>query len=271
MLSGNLELFPLTDVLRFVARSGATGTVNVHRPGDAGRVLLVEGEVVGVEVEGLEAADLDAAIDLGVRLLEPEGGEFSLDLEPATGPVRLPVEEFLAEVARRRVEWQKILGSLGPLDRPLQVVPLVPEGASEITLTPLEWQVAVLADGRRALRDLAADSRSSEFAVARALLAMAAAGLLEIPSAEAAWPDDPTAEPQAPAREPAPPLARPAPPAAARPEPSGARAADDEEEDEDDVDPAELLRELGERPPGPRPRPALRPTREEQRLRLRSR
>src|SRR3989442_1636958 len=32
MLSGNLELFALADVLRFVARSGATGAVNVYRP-----------------------------------------------------------------------------------------------------------------------------------------------------------------------------------------------------------------------------------------------
>ena len=30
MLSGNLELFALADVLRFVARSGATGAVNIQ-------------------------------------------------------------------------------------------------------------------------------------------------------------------------------------------------------------------------------------------------
>src|SRR5438093_13784586 len=95
MLSGNLELFALADVLRFVARSGATGAVNIYRPSEGGRVLLSDGEVVGASVDAFEAADVDGAIEAGLRLLEGGGGDFALDIEPVEGPVRLTVEDFL--------------------------------------------------------------------------------------------------------------------------------------------------------------------------------
>ncbi|MEX2554120.1 MAG: DUF4388 domain-containing protein, partial [Actinomycetota bacterium] len=62
MLSGNLELFALADVLRFVARSGATGAVNIYRQVDGGRVLLVDGHVAGAVVDDSAAEDPDGVV-----------------------------------------------------------------------------------------------------------------------------------------------------------------------------------------------------------------
>src|ERR1041385_9373212 len=100
MLSGNLELFALADVLRFVARSGATGAVNIYRQSEGGRILLADGEVVGASVESFEPAAADGVVEAGLRLMEGGGGDFALGIEPVEGPVRLGGEDFLKTLAR---------------------------------------------------------------------------------------------------------------------------------------------------------------------------
>ncbi|MGH2785277.1 MAG: DUF4388 domain-containing protein [Actinomycetota bacterium] len=267
MLSGNLELFALADVLRFVARSGATGAVNIYRDVDGGRILLVDGHVVGAVVEDTTAPDADGVVDTAMRLMDGGGGDFALELEPATGPTRQTVEDFLKAVGRRRAEWSKILASLGSLDGALEVTALVPTGTAEITLTPLEWHMAVLADGRRSLREIAAEAGASEFAAATALLAMSNAGLLTLPGAPAGSSaheeqDYHDVEDSGDDND------------FAYDDGSHDEAADPEhaEASDEDIDPAELLRELGEqRPNRPRSRRLAPATREEQRIHLRSR
>ena len=264
MLSGNLELFALADVLRFVARSGATGAVNVYRPAEGGRILLSEGAVVGASVDGFDAADPDSVVEAGLRLMDGGGGDFALDIETVEGPVHTSVEDFLKTIARRRAEWRKIVAAVGSLDEPLLVESDLPGGTTEITLSPLEWQIAVGADGQRSIRDLSHELATSDFAVATALLAMSNAGLLVLNGATDEVPsDDLEAEVEHQAGE-------------------ASDFADDEEPEEhpapvkqdaeEDLDPAELLRELGEQGAAPsRARRLTAATREEQRLRLRAR
>lgn len=268
MLSGNLELFALADVLRFVARSGATGAVNIYRPSEGGRILLADGEVVGASVETFEAQDLDGVVEAGLRLLDGGAGEFALDIEDVEGPTRETVEEFLSAIKRRRGEWKKIVAAVGSVDEPMHVGAHVPDGVTEITLSALEWQLAVAADGHRSLREVANDLGTSPFAAAQALLAMSNAGLLSLPGTgvvEAADDDD--------GDEPAPVRREPAVKSAAAVETEyDEKDVTDEPEhvEDDDLDPAELLRELGGQQP-PRARRLTPATREEQRLRLRSR
>lgn len=269
MLSGSLDLFALADVLRFVARSGVTGAVNIHRPEDGGRILLFKGEVVGATIDGFEPRDTDGVVDAGLRLLDAAGGEFSLDVQPATGPIRSPVEEFLTAVGQRRAEWTKILDAVGSPDGPLVLSPSLPPGASEITLSPLEWRIVVLSDGRRSIRDIARELGESEFAAAKALLAMANAGMLGFEAGGAAGPGEAAFGEATPAdRDQLPGGAAPEPPVEEPGSPPDAA-----EEAGGDPDPAALLRELvGDGPPPPRARRRGTPsTREEQRLRLRSR
>jgi hypothetical protein len=278
MLSGNLELFALADVLRFVARSGATGAVNVYRPAEGGRILLSEGAVVGASVDGLDAADSDGVVEAGLRLMDGGGGDFALDIEPVEGPVSESVEDFLKTIARRRAEWRKIVSAVGSLDEPLVIDPQLPGGTTEVTLSSLEWQIAVAADGQRSIRDLSQELGTSDFAIATALLAMSNAGLLGLHGVQNAGGEAETEEDDDSDEE---------------SEESGFAYAEDEavddvEDDEDtaddvvasavgpsvqdDLDPADLLRELGEQQPAaPRARRLTAATRQEQRLRLRAR
>lgn len=273
MLSGNLELFALTDVLKFVARSGATGAVNIYRDVDAGRILLVDGEVVGAVVDNFAASDGDGVVDVAMRLMDIRGGDFALELEDVSGPTRQPVEDFLKAVSRRRAEWRKILASIGSMEGPLEASALVPSGSAEISLTPIEWHIAVLIDGHRSLRDIAHETGTSEFATATAVLAMSNAGLLGLSGVGGHFEETDEDEDE---NEDA--------------EPEVAYQAFDDEDDEDhhvepapkskdepdtgdeDDDPATLLRELGgQRQGGPRSRRVAPPSRPDQRVHLRSR
>jgi uncharacterized protein DUF4388 len=269
MLSGNLELFALADVLRFVARSGATGAVNVYRPSDAGRILLAEGVVVGASVDGMEAADTDGVVEAGLRLMDGGGGDFALEIEPVEGPVSETVEDFLKTIAGRRAEWRKIVAAVGSLDEPLVIDPQLPSGTTEVTLSALEWQIAVAADGQRSIRELSHEFGTSAFSIATSLLAMSNAGLLGLNGSSVPVSDDVVEEES---------------------DESGFAYAEDQtgdeahEDDDDsadepvgpsvqeDLDPAELLRELGEQQPAsPRARRLTAASRQEQALRLRAR
>ena len=275
MLSGNLELFALEDVLRFVSRSGATGAVNIYRPSEGGRILLVDGEVVGASVDTFEAADHDDVVEAGLRLLEGGAGDFALDIETVDGPVREPVEEFLSAVKRRRGEWRKIVAAVGSVDDPLRLDAHLPADLTEITLSPLEWHLAVIADGHRSLRDLSHELGTSPFAAAQALLAMANAGLLILPGAGPVDVHDVDEEEPEGEPEHVEPLAEED--AELDDQDETEEATGDEEPvsgivDQEDLDPADLLRELGGRQSSPpRARRLTEAAREEQRLRLRSR
>ncbi len=258
MLSGNLELFALTDVLKFVARSGATGAVNVYRDVDGGRILLVEGEVVGAVVEDFTASDADGVVDVAMRLIDGGGGDFALELEDVSGPTRQPLEDFLASIGRRRAEWRKILASVGSLESPLDVAAMVPPGSAEISLTPLEWHIAVLVDGHRSIREIAHETGTSEFATATALLAMSNAGLLALTGASGGGFTGEAEQAEADVD--------------SEDDEAAVVSQDESDSSDEDLDPAELLRELGEqRQGGPGARRVAPTSRQDQRVRLRSR
>jgi uncharacterized protein DUF4388 len=266
MLSGNLELFALADVLRFVARSGATGAVNIYRPTEGGRILLADGRVVGASVGTFEANEQDGVVEAGLRLIDGGAGEFALEVEDVDGPVSESVEEFLSSIKQRRGEWRKIVAAVGSVDEPMNLRPHVPSGVAEINLSPLEWQLAVVADGHRSLREVASQLGTTPFAAAQALLAMSNAGLLVLPGSgvvEEVGDDDDVEE------------------SSVEPvvvqddegydeEGTSDDAPDTVGEVDEDLDPAALLRELGGQQP-PRARRLTPATREEQRMRLRSR
>ncbi|MEX2555700.1 MAG: hypothetical protein WEB06_08710, partial [Actinomycetota bacterium] len=208
-----------------------------------------------------------------MRLMDGGAGDFALEIEPVSGPISQSVEDFLKAVGRRRAEWRKILDAVGSLDGPLEMSALLPSGSAEITLTPLEWHIAILFDGRRSLREIAHEAGASEFAAATALLAMSNAGLLELQGSPTAGGGEPESydEDESPDEEEA--SDEGATGYEEDDEAGSPAAGDGSDAAEDGLDPAELLRELGEQRPG-RPRAARRmapATRQEQRIHLRSR
>jgi hypothetical protein len=255
MLQGSLDVFALPDVLRLVSQSGASGLLAVRRKGAVGAIGLSEGTVVGGELAGSIAGDVDTLLDAALTMVDAAGGEFELIQGAPTEVGRYTVEEFLDAVGEHRVRWQAIVGELGGLDQAVALNPNLPDEDSTVTLSAHEWKLAVLADGRRTVGDLAGEAGFSVLRTATTLVEMQRSGLLEGVPAEEPAPSPP-------------PPARPARSRAPKRAPEPELEADDEVEavDEDETaDPGSLLRELGADEAGGR-RP---PTREEQRLRLR--
>jgi uncharacterized protein DUF4388 len=255
MLQGSLDVFALPDVLRLVSQSGATGLLAISRKGAVGALGLHDGAIVGAELSGVNANDVETLLDAALTMVDASGGQFELVQGTPTEVGRYTVEEFLDAIGEHRARWQAIVGELGGLDQPVALNPNLPDEDSTVTLSAHEWKLAVLADGSRTVGDLAGEAGLSVLRTATTLVEMQRSGLLEGVAAAA-----PAAPP--------PPPARPARSRAPKRAPSPELEADDEVEavDEDETGEAgSLLRELGADEAGGR-RP---PTREEQRLRLR--
>jgi hypothetical protein len=254
MLGGSLDVFVLPDVLRLVSRASASGRLVVRRTGADGALGFRDGDVVGGELDSQEVEDEDGLLDAVLMLMDASGGEFSLEPEPVKEVVRLGVDDLLAGVSERRAQWNAILAEVGGLDQPVRLVARLPESAKQVTLDPMEWQIAVLADGRRTVGEVSRALGTSTFKTAAILLEMSRSGLLEV---------DVEVDEEPPGR------ARPAAARRAQP-PRPVKPPSFEDEPEGDEDPVELLHEISTPEPTPSPRSRARPlTREEQRLNLR--
>lgn len=236
MLNGSLESFALSEVLRFVAASGATGRVEIEREEVSGELSLDQGRFVAARLADEDApATEDEALDVAVLLFDGSAGTFTVvDEEWAGGPLSLDADELVRAVDRRRQQWAEVVQVLGSLDDPLSLVADLPEGAQEVTITAQQWGLLTLIDGVRSAQDIARDARQSVYGAALALAGLAEMGMVS------------------------------------RSDVAGSSGTSSPDED-----PAEMLRELGEGEESPKAkrratvRPLRVPTREEQRVRLR--
>ena len=181
MLSGNLELFALADVLRFVARSGATGR-GQHLPSSRRR----KGPARRRQRRGSRRGRLrGGGSGWGRRRRDAAHGRRRRGLRArARAGLRADDASRSRTSSRPWVAGERSGGrSSMPSGRSMgrwRCRRCFRSGSAEITLTPLEWHIAVLFDGRRSLREIAHEAGASEFAAATALLAMSNAGLLEL-------------------------------------------------------------------------------------------
>lgn len=107
--------------------------------------------------------------------------------------VRLAIDALLMESARRLDEWIHLTGG-----RSGELVPRLadeePERTGVLTLEPAEWEVLAVVDGERTLRAIARVVGQGEVEVARAVLSLVSAGVVEVgPPA----PEEPSVAPPA--------------------------------------------------------------------------
>src|SRR5919108_332905 len=127
MLQGSLDVFSLTDVLRLVSGSGASGLLAIRRKGAIGAIGLADGVVVGGELAGSVAADVDTLLDAALTMVDATGGEFELIQGTPTEVAQYSVDEFLDAIGEHRARWQAIVGELGGLDQPVALNPNLPD------------------------------------------------------------------------------------------------------------------------------------------------
>jgi hypothetical protein len=240
MLEGTLETFSLASVVRLIDDSAATGRLSVQGTLGTGSLVFDGGRLV----DALPAPGGDA-IEGALALFDHRQGRFSFRPE-AVGErsINLDVRGLLELVEERREAWVRIR-ELVPSDTPLAVLP---ERRIDgmVTVSAHAWRVAVLANGRTAA-GLASACGMTEFSVCNILVELLEQGLIvslaHQPSHEAGQARMQRAQP------------------VAEDDDEMRQRVDDVEPERldavdsgaDDLDPSDLLRELGGDAEQPRP------------------
>lgn len=226
-LTGSLDVFPLTEVLRLLARSGRTGRLTVDTDSQVGRIYMESGGLtLATTVDDDElgrryvAAGLvpEQALNDPSALLErqtvPQGAisdfvreltieslfrigrsgnsfVFHVDETPRlqTGQ-RFDPEVAMADAGRRAAEWSDIEAVIPGLDVELTMQPDLGD-AEEVTLSASTWRFLAGLGGGTSISALAERSGSTEFLVAKEAASLIRKGLVR-------GPGEPAPEPEAP-------------------------------------------------------------------------
>ena len=227
-LTGHIDVFPLEEVLRLLARSYKTGCLRVDAPDIHGRVFmsggsvtfatigsdedlrrqLVNSKIVGedairaAEVGGRSLAEASTSSGLAdffreevienlYRIRKPGRGQFVFNVDVAPryrSEQAFDVEMCISEADRRAGEWADIESVIPTVDETLRVVAEAPNN-EPVTLAPNTWKLVANFEGVSSVRALADRLGTGRFRTAKDLAALVRAGLVEaVPPAEPAAP-----------------------------------------------------------------------------------
>jgi Domain of unknown function (DUF4388) len=171
---GSLRELQLADIIQLVSTSGKTGKFFLTRDDERGSLYLKHGRIVHAEVAGLEG---DEAVHV---LASWNSGDFSF--EPGVETDRVSIHKsnthLLMEAAHQHDEWRVLSRKVQGLDS----VPTLAaaDAGRPVTLSPAEWGLIVRIDGKKSVRELAKESESSSFDVAKLLYGLVTANLVEM-------------------------------------------------------------------------------------------
>ncbi|MRS13140.1 MAG: DUF4388 domain-containing protein [Actinobacteria bacterium] len=150
-----------------------------------GEILVNEGYITQQVLETFVQEQIQDTI---FDLMRWDEGEFDFEVLPEVVHedigLSVSVENIVMEGSRRLEEWQRIKKKVPSTDMVFKMATAPGEGTFEISLKPIEWALLLLIDGTRSVRELATETHSTDFEVARVVYGLFSAGLLEVPSDE---------------------------------------------------------------------------------------
>jgi Domain of unknown function (DUF4388) len=156
--------------------------INAQTGERMGEILLREGSITEEQlVTGVRGQIEDAVFDL----LRWEVGEFEFESHERLTveiPISVSVENLVMEASRRLDELKTIQKKIPSTEVVLAVAPSPPEGAREINISPDEWRVLVLLDGRRTVGQICEMANLDEFTGFRTLYGLLSSGLADVAS-----------------------------------------------------------------------------------------
>ena len=186
---GSLRELQLADIVQLVSGSGKTGRFTLAHDDEQGEIYLKQGRIVHAqvgEVAGEEAVYILASWAAGEFVFHP-------DAETDRVTVQKSNTRLLMETAHQQDEWRVLARKIPGL----AAVPTLasPEAGRPVTLSPVEWRQIVAIDGKKSVQDLARESATSSFEVAKTLYGLVTAGLVEMrPPARERTPLEPSEE-----------------------------------------------------------------------------
>ncbi|HEX9303368.1 MAG TPA: DUF4388 domain-containing protein [Thermoanaerobaculia bacterium] len=169
---GSLRELQLPDVIQLVSASGKTGKFTLVRGEERGTLFLKQGRIIHAEVgdlSGEEAVHVLASWSSGEFQFLP--GAESLVVSIHKSNARL-----LMEAAHQHDEWRVLSRKVPGLDFAPTLASA--EAGRPVTLSPIEWSLIVRIDGKKTVRELARESGSSSFEVAKLLYGLVTADLV---------------------------------------------------------------------------------------------
>ncbi len=157
--------------------------------GDGGRrlgqILVNEGYITEQVLETFVQEQIQDTI---FDIMRWDEGDFDFEVLPEVVNedigLSVSVENIVMEGSRRLEEWQRIKKKVPSTDMVFKMATAPGEGTFEISLKPIEWALLLLIDGTRSVRELATETHSTDFEVARVIYGLFSAGLLEVTSDE---------------------------------------------------------------------------------------
>jgi hypothetical protein len=176
-LQGSLTELSLPDVIQLVSVSGKTGTFNLSKQGEVGKIFLKDGQIVDATVGTLRGEH--AVYEMAIW----SEGDFSFNPgeESNQTTVHKSNANLMMEAARRLDEWRVLSRKIPSLD----LIPYFPpreRGLDQVTLSPHEWILVTRVDGKRSIEEIAAILQWSAFDVSKLLFGMITSGLVALRS-----------------------------------------------------------------------------------------
>jgi hypothetical protein len=167
-VEGKLSQIPLTDLLQLFHMNRRTGTIELvrretGRPEELGSIFLREGNVVQATVGSVDG---EKAL---FRLLAWREGSFAFTPNRIRVAARIlaPTRALLMEGVRQLDEWERMRGSLPPLDA--RVVLTVDTGKLPNVVHPLTQEVLLLLEIYDLVRDVVDHCSHPDYQVLRTL------------------------------------------------------------------------------------------------------
>ncbi|MEO8348276.1 MAG: DUF4388 domain-containing protein, partial [Acidobacteriota bacterium] len=171
---GSLRELQLADIIQLVSTSGKTGRFVLVHDDERGELYLKQGRIVHAQVGDVSG---DEAV---YALASWASGEFFFtpDAETDRVTVQKSNTRLLMEAAHQHDEWRVLARKIPGL----AAVPTLasPDAGRPVTLSPVEWRQIVAIDGKKSIRELARESETSSFEVAKTLYGLVTAGLVEM-------------------------------------------------------------------------------------------
>lgn len=147
-----------------------------------GELLVDRGAIDGDAVRDLVRFQVEEGL---FRLLRWTKGRLHFqeeDPRPAGSlDLRFSTDSILLDAVRRLDEWRMVTGVVDEEDPIPRLIEMDPGSATEVALSPLEWETLAEVDGRRSLGAIARRLARFELEVARAVRALLAARVVELP------------------------------------------------------------------------------------------
>jgi hypothetical protein len=179
-LDGNLEDFPLADVLQLINMGSRTGLLSIATNNLTAQIWFERGQAVHARVGDLEG---EKAVYETFNWRE---GRFTFDTDAVTQlkTIDLDCQNLIMEAVRRLDEWTKLRRVIPNSDFIVAFAAGPGEKAGNITLQAHEWKVLSLVNGELSTRALAEKTGFSELKTTQIIFTLIESGLLEVHSPE---------------------------------------------------------------------------------------